>query len=319
MHKVLEATTPIYLLIALGYIAVRQGWLETVDLRALGRFVARFGLPALIFRAISAQPIATILDARYLAVYAAGSLASLFTIRFVAHAIHRRNPTLASLEGLGSACSNSAFVGYPIVLQVVGPVAGTALGLCALVENIVMVPLGLALASAGAGAGEATRMWRSQMGAALRGMARNPLFIGVVLGVVAATLQWHAPPAVDRAVGLLANGASAASLLVIGGSLVGVRVAGIRADIALVTVGKLLLHPALVALGVLLLPPLDPALRAAAILFAAMPMLSILPILAQPYGEQGVSAAAMLAVIVTSFFTIAVVIALLPAAWLPRL
>jgi len=208
------------------------------------------------------------------------------------------------------------FVGYPIVLQVVGPVAGTALGLGVLVENLLIVPLGLALASAGPG--DTSRLWRSQLGAGLAGLARNPLFGGIVAGVLVATLQWHVPPPVDRALALLGAGASATSLFVIGGSLVGIRLAGIRADIALVTFGKLCLHPALVALGVLLLPPLDPALRAAAILFAAMPMLSVLPILAQQYGEERVAAAAMLTVVVTSFVTIALVIGLLPAAWLPR-
>ena len=314
MLRILEVTTPIYLLIALGFVAVRRGWMEIADMRSLGRFVARFGLPALIYRAISSQPIASILDARYLGVYCAGSLASLLIVRFIARTLRHRSTALSAIEGLGSACSNSAFVGYPIVFQVVGPVAGTALGLCALVENVVIIPLALALASASPG--ETSRMWRSQTADALRGLARNPLFGGIVVGVIAATLQWHAPPALDRALALLAGGASAASLLVIGGSLVGIRLEGIRSDIALVTAGKLCLHPACVALGVWLLPPLDPALRAAAILFAAMPMLSVLPILAQQYREEALSAAAMLTVIVTSFFTLAVAIALLPAAWI---
>lgn len=317
MLKILEATAPIYLLIALGFIAVRSQWMETADIRSLGRFVARFGLPALLYRALASQPIATILDTRYLAVYGAGSLTSLLTIRFVARSLRHRSSALASLEGLGSASSNSAFVGYPIVLQVVGPIAGTALGLCALVENIVIIPLGLALANASPG--DATRMWRSQMGDAFRGLARNPMFGGIVLGVLVATLQLHAPPALDRALALLAGGASAASLFVIGGSLVGIRLAGVRSDIALVTVGKLVLHPACVALFVVLLPPREPALRAAAILFAAMPMLSILPILAQQYREEAFSAAALLTVIVTSFFTIGVVIGLVPVAWIPPL
>ncbi len=55
--------------------------------------------------------------------------------------------------------------------------------------------------------------------------------------------------------------------------------------------GHAVARPALVALGVLPLPPHEPALRAPAILFAAMPMLSILPILAQPHGEAAFSAA----------------------------
>jgi malonate transporter len=313
MLTILNATAPIYLLIALGFFSVRQGWMTVPDIRSVGRFVARFGLPALLFRAIAAQPLETIVDARYLAAYGAGSLASMLLVRTCALKLRRRSTPLASLQGLGSSSSNSAFVGYPIVLQVVGPVAGTALALCALVENVVMIPLGLALADASPGG--ATRVWRSQTADALRGLLRNPMSGGIVLGVVVAAFQWHLPPALDRALALLAGGASAASLFVIGGSLVGIKIVGIRSDIALVTVGKLCLHPACVAACMLLLEPHDPALRAAGILFAAMPMLSILPILAQQYDEEAFSAAALLTVIVTSFFTIGVVIGLLPASW----
>ena len=312
---ILNTTAPIYLLIALGFLAMRSGWVSVPDIRAIGQFVTRFGLPALLYRAIAAQPLATILDARYLADYFAGSLASMLAVRFCARTLRRRSAATAALEGLGSSCSNSAFVGYPIVAQVVGPVAGTALALCALVENALMIPLGLALADAAPGQG--TRVWRSQMLAALHGLVRVPMFGAIVLGVLAAALQLHLPQALDRALALLAGGASAASLFVIGGSLVGIRLSGIRSDIALVTFGKLCLHPACVAACVLLLPPAQPALRAAAVLYAAMPMLSVLPILALKYREEGLSAAALLTVIVTSFFTIGLVIGLLPADWLP--
>ena len=66
-----------------------------------------------------------------------------------------------------------------------------------------------------------------------------------------------------------------------------------------------------------LMPPATPELRAAALLFAAMPMMSIYPMLAQRYGHERLSAAALLAATVASFFTISLLIALLPAGWLP--
>ena len=44
-----------------------------------------------------------------------------------------------------------------------------------------------------------------------------------------------------------------------------------------------------------LLPPIDPTLRTAAIVYACMPMLSIYPVLAQKYQHEGFCAAALLA------------------------
>ena len=50
--------------------------------------------------------------------------------------------------------------------------------------------------------------------------------------------------------------------------------------------------------------PMEPSLRAAALLMAAMPMLSIYPILAQAYGEADRSATTLLICMVASFFTL---------------
>ena len=51
-----------------------------------------------------------------------------------------------------------------------------------------------------------------------------------------------------------------------------------------------------------------PALRTAMILNAGMPMLSIHPILARPYGQEGLCAAALVAATAASFLTISVLL-----------
>jgi len=53
-----------------------------------------------------------------------------------------------------------------------------------------------------------------------------------------------------------------------------------------------------------LLPPVDAGLRTAAILFAASPMMSVFPVLAQKYHHDRYCAAALLVSIILSFFTI---------------
>jgi len=51
-------------------------------------------------------------------------------------------------------------------------------------------------------------------------------------------------------------------------------------------------------------PVADPELRTAAVLFAAMPMLGIYPLLAQKHGHDEITAAALLVTTVGSFFTL---------------
>jgi len=313
MEYVLAVTTPIYLLIAVGFVSVRLGWMAPADMRVLGRFTAQFGVPALLFRSISRQPLGSVLNGDYLAVYAAGSMTAMFVVMLLAWRVWGRPVSLAALQGLGASGSNSAFIGYPIVLQVIGPTAGVALALCTLVENLLVMPLALALADSGNG----DRRPGAVLHSTLRSLVRNPMILAICAGLTVSALGWHIPAVLDQTVSLAAAAAPPTALFVIGGSLVGLQLSGIRGDIALIAFGKLLLHPLCVLVFVLLFPPEQPLLGAAAILFAAMPMLSIYPVLAQRHGHERLCAAALLAATVSSFVSISLLIALLPPAWLP--
>jgi len=313
MEYVLAVTTPIYLLIAVGFVSVRLGWMAPADMRVLGRFTAQFGVPALLFRSISRQPLGSVLNGDYLAVYAAGSMTAMFVVMLLAWRVWGRPVSLAALQGLGASGSNSAFIGYPIVLQVIGPAAGVALALCTLVENLLVMPLALALADSGNG----DRRPGAVLLSTLRSLVRNPMILAICAGLTVSALGWHIPAVLDQTVSLAAAAAPPTALFVIGGSLVGLQLSGIRGDIALTAFGKLLLHPLCVLVFVLLFPPEQPLLGAAAILFAAMPMLSIYPVLAQRHGHERLCAAALLAATVSSFVSISLLIALLPPAWLP--
>lgn len=54
----------------------------------------------------------------------------------------------------------------------------------------------------------------------------------------------------------------------------------------MITAGKLLVHPLAVLLMVVLLPPMPRELQSAVVLMAAVPMLGIYPILAQPVAPE---------------------------------
>ena len=74
MLQTLAITGPIYLVIALGFLAGRLGVFAKADMRVLGTFVVKFALPALVFTALSQRPVKDILDGRYVLDYAVGSL-----------------------------------------------------------------------------------------------------------------------------------------------------------------------------------------------------------------------------------------------------
>lgn len=305
MLHILNITAPIYLIIAAGFLAVRFGLFSKEETRVMGRFVIQICVPALIFRALSQRSLGDVLNAPYLIAYALGSAAML--LGMVAYARRRRGHGLpmAALQGLGVSTSNSAFVGYPILTQTIGAsAAGVGLALSMIVENLVALPLALAMAESGG----ASQRWYQTLARTLRGLLKNPMIIAILVGFVFAMLGLQLPEVVDRAVQVVATAASPVALFVIGGSLVGLKLGGVRRDIASVAFGKLVLHPLAVFCALWLLPPLDPQLRIAAVVFAGMPMLSMYPVLAQKYHHEGFCAAALLVTTVASFVSISVLL-----------
>jgi hypothetical protein len=191
-------------------------------------------------------------------------------------------------------------------LLTVAPVAGVALALNTLVENLLVIPLLLALAERSRG--EAGH-WTVVVGQSLKRLAVNPIIIALVAGLLVSLMRWQLPEPVLRAVNLFAVSSAGLSLFVIGGTLVGLPLGGMGQQIMPIVLGKLVLHPlavfaAVMALPLVGFPALEPSLRLAAVLLAAMPMMSIYPILAQSYGKENLGAAALLATTVVSFFSL---------------
>jgi len=143
---ILAITAPIFLLIGLGSVAVRLDLYPGAALHALGGFIVNFSLPALLFKSLAQRSIAEVMNPRYLAAYAGGSLVALAAGLAWARWARKQRMAAAAMTGMGMSCANSAFVGLPVALQVVGPVAAVALALTMMVENFLMIPLCLALA-----------------------------------------------------------------------------------------------------------------------------------------------------------------------------
>jgi predicted permease len=310
MLPILAITVPIYLIIGIGFLAGRLGMFGGADMRVLGKFVLNFALPALVFRALAQRPLAEILNGPFIAAYGGGSLAMLLGMFALARFGRGKPMPDSALIGMGSAFPNSGFVGYPIVLQWLGPPAAVALALCMVVENVVLLPLTLALAESGGG----VRSWRVALAQSLRRLVVNPLILAIGSGFAVAIAGVTLPAPVAHAIDMLSAASAAVALFVIGGTLVGLGIGGLLGDIALVAIGKLALHPLAVAGFLFLLPPIDPKLHAAAIAYASMPMLSIYPILAQKYGREGFCAAALLVTTLVSFVTISATLWMLTVA-----
>lgn len=299
---ILGITGPIYLAIALGYVFTRRGMFVKAEMQVFGKFTLNLALPALLFNALSQRRIGEILNAHYLLAYAMGSLVVGLGGLYWARKVKKHSLSYSSMMAMGMSCPNSGFVGYPIMLLTLGPVAGVALALNMVVENLLMIPLMLAVADAQGGA---SGQWKQVVGQTLKNLAKNPMIWGIVAGFGFSWFDLALPAPLARTVNLFAQASAVLALFVIGGSLVGLKVEGVKGTVSQVTFGKLFLHPlAMFLVLTWVMPVADPALRSAALLSGALPMMGIFTILNQRHGHGAISAATLLVTTVASFFTL---------------
>lgn len=308
MLDILAITGPIYLCILAGWASVRWDFFTKADMRVLGKFVLQIALPALLFSALASRPLADVIRPGYLLAFTLGSLAVLLGGLFWHWKVQRKPLTESAYGAMGMICSNSGYIGYPLMLLLFGPLGGVILALNLLVENLVKLPLLFTLADAGAHEGQRLSVVAVLRQTAER-LARNPMIIGIVLGFLVSLSGWTLPSVLGRFVTLFSGAAGGLALFIIGGNLVGLQVRGLRRQVGMIAAGKLLLHPAAVwlaiaLLGALGLPVPEGDLRAAAVLSAAMPMLGVYAILAQRHGHEGFAAAALLVTTAGSFLTL---------------
>lgn len=299
MLHILSITSPIFLLIAIGYLAVWRGIFRREDMLVLGKLLIDFLLPALVCRAIMQFPLHEVLNLRYLAVYGAGSALALLAGLLYGRLWRRLPWPQSALTGMGMSASNTVFVGFPIVIELIGPAAAIAMTLGVLVENLLVVPIVLLAAGR-----DSDLPWQRSLLQSLRTLARNPIIWAIVAGVSGSALELKLPYVFDRSLQIVGSAAPGVALLMIGGVLVGQRLQDVKVDLFAVVGGKLLLHPLCVFAMLMLLPSGPPELQKAAILYAAMPMPALFSALAQRLGHGGYAATLLVASTVIAFLTV---------------
>ncbi len=307
MLAIVSITAPIFLLIAIGYAAVRSRLLPYDAIPGLGRFVLYFALPSLIVNTLSSMDIEEVIEPGFILAYALGSLLMIGLGLLLTLKILKNEPVLASLKAMGMTVSNTPYFGFAVLLQVLDNVAGQALAMAMLVETLLIIPLSMTLLEF-----HASRSIGMSLGRVLiklpQRILRNPLVIAITSGIVISSLDISLPQAVSTTLEMLGRSSAAIALFVIGASLVGSPLKGTLSGITPVLIGKLLIHPLLVGLIIWLLPPFNPELQLAAVLLAAMPMMSIYPIFGTQYGYRNFTASTLMLTTITAFITISLIL-----------
>lgn len=308
MAAILLTTLPIWLMILIGFGAVKTGYFEGAQVGALGQFALKVALIALILQAIAVPREGVVLSLPFMLAYGAAALATMLAGFLLVRRVLRRPAAEAWVLAMGMGNSNSGFLGLPIAVLVFGDAGMQVFAMTMTVENAVTLPF--AMVAAGAAMGQGVRLGALVAGAARR-VAGNPLIVAVVVALAIRLSGLTLPEPVLRTLAALAAAALPVALFVIGGTLARLSPAGQMPQALAVALGKLVLHPLLALLALMLVPGVPEALVPVGVLFAGVAMLTIYPVLAAPFGVMPVASTAMVVTTALSLLTLPGLLALL--------
>jgi predicted permease len=267
--------------------------------------VFNFGLPAAIFSALSAKSLDEIWHTDYMFAYTFGSLLAFIVVVFISLTLLRKNTTESVVLGLGGSFSNSLLIGFPIIYFLFGTKALVPFSLTLIVENLIMLPLLLTLADLFNDTATKPNLKRRFIETS-KNLAKNPIIIAIVLGMSVSAISVSTPEPVTRIIEILANSVTGVALFTIGGGLVGVRVIGMKKEIGLVMMTKLVLHPLLLLALLLFWFDLDSTMSAVAVILASMPMFGVYAVIGQKYNMGGVCSAVLLPTTLLAMVTVSI-------------
>ncbi len=244
----MSALLPVVLLIAIGFITGRAGWIRPEASKDLSNLVFMVLTPALLFRTMSTVHVEQ-LDFRPVAMYFVAA-ALLFAAVLVWQGFTRRATVLA----LAATFSNTVMIGVPLVGLAYGQAGLVMLFTLISVHALVLLTLAtimleLAVAREAAASGEqAGRHMALTVLAAVRNGIFHPVPLPIMVGLLFAQTGWVLPEIVDKPLALLGNAFGPIALLLVGVTLTQVRVGtDLKGALGLALI-KNLAFPALVAL-----------------------------------------------------------------------
>ena len=245
---VISALLPVVLLIAIGFISARAGWIRAEASKDLSNLVFMVLTPALLFRTMSTVHVEQ-LDFRPVAMYFVAA-----TLLFAAVLVWQGFTRRATVLALAATFSNTVMIGVPLVGLAYGQaglvVLFTLISVHALVLlTLATVVLELAVAREAAASGQHARQHMAlTVLAAVRNGIFHPVPLPIMVGLLFAQTGLVVPEIVDKPLALLGNAFGPIALLLVGVTLTQVRVgANLKAAVGLALI-KNLAFPALVEL-----------------------------------------------------------------------
>ncbi|MBP1851663.1 AEC family transporter [Rhizobium halophytocola] len=248
MSSIIINVAPIFILILLGWLLVRFGVLQAEIGDGLGEFVFKVAVPVLMFQTISEADFHGASPFRLWAAYFSAVIVAWTLGHLIATRIFGRDERLGVLAGVSAAFANNVFIGLPLVGHIVGPAGIVPLSILLAVHLPLMMVVGTVMMEnadrkVGGGSGRGLVQILGQVG---MNLLRNPLVIGLAVGLLVHLVSLPIPVLVHDITHQIAGMAAPAALISLGMALNKYGVSGNLGLASLISVLKLVVMPAVV-------------------------------------------------------------------------
>jgi malonate transporter len=265
-----DAILPVFGLVALGYLAGLTGYLSAETSDGLSDFAVGVAMPLLLFETMRGVDLGGGAPWALWATYFVAAAIAWTAGHLAVTRVFGRDSQAGVVGGAATAFSNLVLLGIPFMQRVYGQEGFEVLSLLVAVHLPLMIMTSIVLFHFfGSGTGEPAGPLRLARNFARR-ILKNPLIVGILLGLLWRLAGLPLPDVLGRLVDALAGVAGPVALFAMG---LGLRKFGLSGQVApalLLSALKLLLMPA-VALGAALLLGLPPLTAKVAIAAAALP------------------------------------------------
>ena len=281
-------------------LAAYKNWLTARDIDGISRFVFTIAIPVLLFNSIAKVELPAQFNWQFLLSYYIVALIIYGIGMWASKQWFRQSPKEQSAFGLGAAYSNTILVGLPLISAGLGDEALLPLLMLISIHSAVLFFIFLVLIERGNGTGNSSRQIAV---ITLKNLIRNPIIIGLLLGLAFNLLNIPIPQLIDNTLSILGRSALPCALFVLGASLNAYKIAGHFGQAWTIVALKLFLQPLLVWVLAFVIFNLDPLWGAVAVMVAGMPVGINTYILAQQYkvGMATLSTAILLSTLLAVF------------------
>ena len=247
-HPVIASLTPVFLLIAAGFLAGRRDWIRESAVKDLSNLVFLLLIPSLLFRTMSGVRFES-LDLRPIAAYFPAALLLLFG------SIAWRGFNRASVvRALAGTFSNMVMIGITLIGLAYGQAGLVTLLTLVSVHALILLTLGsvvleLAVAREARAGGQRAPHVLETAWSAFKGALIHPIPLPILCGLLYAQTGWGLPAVVDKPLQLLGSAFGPISLVLVGVTLARNPLGGHLRDALWIAASKNLLLPVLVAVS----------------------------------------------------------------------